>query len=78
MNKTGNGAVSLAAAAGVSLTKEGDFADNEEIYIRKRSANNWIVIEVPVPPSGSGGSVSSSGGYSVHAYTSGTSTFDVA
>jgi len=78
MNKTGTGAVSLAAAAGVSLTKEGDFADNEEIYIRKRSANNWIVIEVPVPPSGSGGSVSSSGGYSVHAYTSGTSTFDVA
>lgn len=78
MNKTGTGAVSLAAAAGVSLTKEGDFADNEEIYIRKRSANNWIVIEVPVPPSGSGGSVSASGGYSIHAYTSGTSTFDVA
>lgn len=78
VNRTNTGTVSLAAGAGVTLSKTGSFAQQEEIYIRKRSANNWIVVDAPKSLSGTGGSISAAQGYAIHTYTSGSSTFEVA
>lgn len=38
------GSVTLSADAGVSLTRTGDMSEGEELYVRKRSANTWIVV----------------------------------
>jgi hypothetical protein len=40
----GSGAVTLAAAAGVTVYRVGNLEANEELEIRKRAANTWIVI----------------------------------
>ena len=78
INRTNSGTVALAAGAGVTLSKTGSFGANEEIYIRKRAANSWIVVDAPKSLSASGGAVTSAAGYSIHTYTSGSSTFEVA
>ena len=75
--RVGSGAVTLAAASGVTLSKTGTFGANEEIILRKRAANNWLVIERPYPLSGTGGTVTTSGNFSSHSFTSGTGTFTV-
>jgi hypothetical protein len=75
--RVGTGAVTLATAAGVTATRTGQFASNEEIYIRKRSANNWIVVDQPRTLSGSGGAITTSAGYTIHTYTSGSDSFIV-
>lgn len=78
MNRLGTGAVSLAAAGGVTVTRLGNFSTNEELYIRKRAANFWVTVDSPVNPVGSGGSLSSAGGANVHQFTGvGNSTFTV-
>jgi hypothetical protein len=77
MNRTGTGTVALAAAGGVTISKTGSFGEKEEIYIRKRSANNWIVVDSPKTLSASGGSISAAAGYTIHTYTSGSGSFDV-
>jgi hypothetical protein len=78
MNRLGSGTVTLAAADGVTVTRTGLFAVSEEMYIRKRAANNWITVDSPVNPVGSGGTLTSVSGANVHTYTSvGTSTFNV-
>lgn len=74
-NNTGN--VTLAAEGGVTINKTGIVAQYEEFYIRKRAANTWLVIDVPKAASASGGSVSTGGGYTIHTYTSGSSSFVV-
>ena len=78
INRTGAGAVTLAAGAGVTLTRSGNFASNEEIYIRKRAANSWITVDAPKTATGTGGAISSGAGYTIHTYTSGSSTFVIA
>lgn len=40
----GSGTVTLAAAAGVTVYRVGNLEANEELEIRKRAANTWIVI----------------------------------
>jgi hypothetical protein len=77
INRTNSGTVALAPGAGVTMSKTGSFAQNEEIYIRKRAANNWMVVDAPKSLSGSGGAVSAAAGFAVHTYTSGASTFVV-
>jgi hypothetical protein len=72
------GSVTLAAAGGVTLSRTGNFAQNEEIYLRKRAANTWIVVDQPRDPSGTGGSFSIGGGNGINTFTTtGASTFTI-
>lgn len=76
--RVNTGAVTLAATAGVTVSKTGTFGPNEEIAVRKRSANNWIVIDAERNLSGTGGTTSTPTGFSLHQFTStGSSTFTV-
>lgn len=77
INRIGSGTLELAAAAGVSLGKTGTFAVNEEIYLRKRAANTWLVIDSPRNLSGAGGTEASASGFNFHTYTSGSGTFEL-
>ena len=63
------------AAPGVTITKTGNFAPNEELYVRKRGSNSWIVVDSPQQLTATGGSISNITGFRVHSYTSGSSTF---
>jgi hypothetical protein len=79
--RVGSGTLTLAAEAGVTLSKTGTFAANEEIAVRKRAANSWIVIDslTAGTGTGTGGTASSGGGYTISTYTStGSSTYTVA
>jgi len=76
--RVGNGAVALAAAAGVTASKTGAFGDGEEVYCRKRAANNWVVVDSITTLTATGGTKSSGGSQGFHTYTStGASTFVV-
>jgi len=76
--RVGAGSLTLAAAAGVTLSKTGTFASNEELYVRKRASNNWIVIDSERNLSGSGGTTTTPTGFSLHQYTTtGAGTFTV-
>jgi hypothetical protein len=71
------GAVTLAGP-GVTLSKTGTLAQNEEISLRKRAANNWIVIDSPRALVGSGGTTTTPTGFSLHQFTAtGAGTFTV-
>jgi hypothetical protein len=70
MNRIGSGGLSLAAGAGVTLSKTGSFATNEEIVIRKRDTNSWIIIDSPRLMTATGGSIATAGGYNVHTFAS--------
>ena len=78
INRIGSGNVELAGQAGVTVSRTGTLAQFEELHVRKRAANYWMVVDVPSSPDGSGGSVSAADGYTIHTYTSGSSTFVVA
>jgi hypothetical protein len=74
--RVGAGTVTLAAGAGVTLTKTGNMSLYEEIYVRKRGTDTWIVVDAPTKPVGSGGSLSVTGGYNVYSFTNpGSSNF---
>lgn len=74
--KVGTGSLTLAGALGVTLSKSGNLGTGEELYVRKRAANTWIVVAAPTNPTGTGGTISNSGVYTVHQFTSpGSSTF---
>ena len=75
--RVGTGSVALAAAGGVTLTKTGSLGEGEELYIRKRATNNWVVVERPYNLEGTGGSQSASGNFQISSFTSGTGTFTV-
>jgi hypothetical protein len=75
--RVGSGTLGIAAGSGVTLSRTGTFGTNEEIYLRKRATNSWIVVDAPANLEGTGGSVSSAAGYTIHTYTSGSSTFVV-
>jgi hypothetical protein len=73
------GSVALTAGAGVTLTgntSTGAMFAGEELICRKRSTDTWLVIS-GAPPTGtysaSGGTVSTSGSYRLHQFTSVTS-----
>ena len=77
IGRFGSGSLQLTAAGGVSITRSGGFGENEEIYIRKRGANSWNVVDSPKNLTGDGGAVSAASGYTIHTFTSGTSSFTV-
>jgi hypothetical protein len=66
--RVGSGNVTLAAGSGVTLTRSGAFALNEEIYIRKRGTDSWIVVDSPRVLSGTGGTISTFGGSIIHSF----------
>ena len=73
------GAVTLAAGGGVTLSKTGTLGSNEELMCRKRSANNWIIVDRLYNLVGSGGSASASGNFTISSFTTaGGSTYTVA
>ena len=78
INRVGSGTLALAAEGGVTISKTGSFGSNEEIYVRKRGSNSWIVVDAPKNLSATGGTLSTGGGFNIHSYTStGSSTFVV-
>jgi len=58
----GTGILTLAAGAGVTLSRSGGFGQYEEIYLRKRAADNWIVVDSPKNLTGTGSVPSTTGG----------------
>jgi hypothetical protein len=69
VTKLNTGGVTLAAASGVTATATGNFADSEELLLRKRANNFWMVIDVPRPPGTSGGVVNDASGFRNHTFT---------
>jgi hypothetical protein len=67
--RVGTGSLTLAAAAGVTVSKTGTFALNEEITVRKRASNSWIVIDAERDLTASGGTTSTPTGFSLHQFT---------
>ena len=65
-----SGKVTLAAGAGVSLTRTGTFAANELITLRKRSENGWHVEQSPTTLVATSNTPASVDGYNVHTYNS--------
>jgi hypothetical protein len=66
----GLGTVSLVAGAGVTLSRTGNFGLNEEIYIRKRDTDSWIVVDTPKNPTGTGGTFSVAAGQGINTFLS--------
>lgn len=64
------GRVTLAAGAGVTLTKTGDLGTNEVIMIRKRATNSWIVYDSATFRTATSNTPATSAGYNVHTYNS--------
>jgi hypothetical protein len=75
--RVGTGAVTLAAAGGVTLSKTGNFGSNEEIEVRKRTANSWIVIDSESNLTATGGTLISASGFNRHTFPTGTTSFVV-
>jgi hypothetical protein len=73
--QAGAGDVTLGAAGGVTVNKTGKLGTQEELYIRKRATDAWVVVDVPTSLTASGGTVSAGGGFTIHSYTSGTDSF---
>ena len=76
INRTGAGNVTLTKEAGVAVNKEGNMFANEELLVRKRAANNWIVVDHIPLTAASGGSQSQAGGYQISQFNS-NGTFSV-
>jgi hypothetical protein len=74
-----SGALTLQAGSGVTITgiQSGSFSSGEQIQCRKRSTDTWFAVNTFASGTlnASGGSVSTSGGYTIHQYTSGGSSF---
>ena len=76
--RANTGAVTLAAAVGVTVSKTGTFGGNEQLTLRKRETDSWVVIDNTSRLTATGGTLASAGGVSTHTYTStGSSTFVV-
>lgn len=67
--RAGSGKLTLAAGAGVTLSKTGTFAASEQITIRKRASNSWQVIDGRTLLLATSNSPSVAAGFNVHTYT---------
>ena len=70
INRINTGSLTLAASGGVTINKTGTFANNEEIYMRKRDTDYWLVVDSPTKLSATGGTISFSSGYTIHTFNS--------
>lgn len=79
ISRIGTGSVTLAAAGGVTVSKTGLFGAKEQISIRKRAANEWIVVDQTTQLTATGGTTSTpTAGITAHSYTAtGSNTFVV-
>jgi hypothetical protein len=78
INKINTGSVLLAAEGGVTLTKTGQLAQYEEMQLRKRASNFWVVVDASSQYTYTGGTLSSSGTYTIRTFSStGASTLTV-
>ncbi len=66
----GSSTVTLAASGGVTVNKTGTFASGEEIMVRKRGTDTWVVIDAPRQLVASSNTPSVVGQSNVHTYTS--------
>ena len=64
------GSLNIAAGTGATISQTGSFGAGEELYVRKRAANTWFVVAGITTISATGGTLSSSGGYDIHTFTS--------
>lgn len=64
------GGVQITAEAGVTLNQAGGLGGNEQIVCRKRDTDIWHIEATTTNLTASGGTVSTSSGYTVHTYTS--------
>ena len=69
--RAGAGKLTLAAGAGVTLSKTGTFAASEQITIRKRASNSWQVIDNRTLLLATSNSPTVAAGFNVHTYTTG-------
>ena len=76
----GNAALTLAAEGGVTVSATGSFNLTEELYVRKRGSNNWVVGHAPTGGSLNitGGSASTISGYKIQSFTGGSATATIA
>jgi hypothetical protein len=68
--RVNTGSLTLAAQGGVTISKSGTFAANEEIYCRKRATDTWIIVDAPQALTATGGTVTSAAGFTIHTFTS--------
>lgn len=70
--RAGSANATLAAGGGVTLTATGVMSQYEELYLRKRASNSWVVFHIASAGTltVTGGSVSTGGGYKTHQFTS--------
>jgi hypothetical protein len=66
----GSSTVTLAASGGVTVNKTGTFASGEEIMVRKRGTDTWVVIDAPRQLVASSNTPAVVGQSNVHTYTS--------
>ena len=70
IGRFGGGTLTLAVSGGVTINKTGTFGANEEVYVRKRAENTWVVVDSPTSISATGGTISTSGSSTIHTFTS--------
>tara|TARA_B110000503_G_scaffold139420_1_gene227771 strand:- start:438 stop:869 length:432 start_codon:yes stop_codon:yes gene_type:complete len=75
--RLGTGTVTLLAAGGVTLTKTGTLGTGEELYVRKRAVNSWVVVERPYELTATGGTIVTAGNLRSHSFTTGSSSLVV-
>ena len=75
------GTVTLAASVGVTISKSGLLGAKEELFIRKRGTDDWVVFDGPTAgtATASGGTGSVSAPYTISTFTTtGAATYTVA
>jgi hypothetical protein len=71
--------VTLAAGAGVTLSRTGTFSTGEELYIRKRATDEWVTVDKPtnLGITSAAATTTSANGYTIRTVYSGSGTFQV-
>ncbi len=70
--RQGSANVTLQGDAGVTLSATGTMSAGEELYLRKRDTNSWVVFHIASAGTltVTGGSVTTAGGFRRHEFTS--------
>lgn len=70
--RQGSANVTLQGDAGVTLSATGTMSAGEELYLRKRDTNSWVVFHISSAGTltVTGGSVTTAGGFRRHEFTS--------
>ena len=77
ISRINTGSLSLVAGTGASASQTGSFGSGEELYVRKRAANTWVVVAGTTAITATGGTYALFGAYKHHTYTSGSGSLVV-